>query len=348
MPLPNLKQTFRTANAFWIAFIGGLLLTGLNLLAHVRRDWTIDSNYHIVYSFTVNFLLLFVVLVYNFRVVTSNLPTKWKYVLGLVGSLAIAGLFSVLAGWMHSAIYDNLRLSDTASINLTRDFVVAVFAVLISISLYSITRRHQTNIEKQRLETENLTVRYEALEKQLDPHFLFNSLNTLSGLIGNDDAKAQKYLQQLASTYRYTMQGKRLVPLEDELAFTESYCQMMQIRYGDNLRIERNIQDSFLQHLIIPISIQLLVENALKHNVVSDRYPLTLHLETTPNGTFRVSNTIRRKQEEAASTGLGLANLAERYQLLCKKEIVISDADNTFSVELPLLIPNSIKDKTLL
>ena len=336
---PNMRKTFRAINAFWIAIVGGLLLTLISLLSHIRTDWTLESDFHFVYTFSVNFLLLFLILVFSFHVIKSKLPVRWKYIVGIIASLLIAGLFSAFAGWMHRIIYDNLRFSNPDSINLTRDFVVAVFAVLISVVLYSLTRRQQISIEKEKLQTENLMVRYEALENQMDPHFLFNSLNTLSGLIGTDDDKAQQYLQQLASTYRYIMQGKRMVTLEDELAFVDSYCQMMQIRYGDNLRIERRVDPRYLHFQIIPISVQLLIENALKHNVVSGRYPLTLTLETTQRGTFVVSNPMQPKQEEVANSGLGLANLNKRYQLLCQQEVVISDTDNVFSVELPLIEP---------
>lgn len=338
--LSNIRQTFRAINAFWIAIVGGLLLTAVSMLAHVQPDWTLESTFHPAYSFSVNFLLLFIILILNFNIIKSTrLTVRWKYVVGIFLSIVIAALFSVLAGWLHRLIYDNIRLSDDDSINLMRDIVVAVFAILISIVLYILTQRQQNNLEREKLQTENLMVRFEALESQMDPHFLFNSLNTLSGLIGNDDSKAQKYLLQLASTYRYIMQGKRIVTLEDELAFVDSYCQMMQIRYGGNLRIERNIESRYLHYQLIPISLQHLMENALKHNIISDRYPLTIKIETTPRATISVSNPIHLKQEDTINSGLGLANLSKRYQLLCQQDIVISNVDDTFSVEIPLIEP---------
>lgn len=340
MQISNFRSTFRALNAFWIAIVGGLLLTAISMLAHVQSGWKLDSNFHIVYSLTVNFLLMFVILITNFKVIKStHLTMRWKYVVGILSSIVVAVLFSALAGWLHRLIYDNIRLADTNSVNLTRDIIVATFAVLISVVLYNLTRRQQMTLEREKLLTENLMVRYEALEKQIDPHFLFNSLNTLSGLIGNDDNKAQQYLHQLASSYRYIMQAKRLVTLEDELNFVDSYSQMMQIRYGDNLKIERHIDSRYLHYQLIPISLQHLIENALKHNTISDRYPLTITLETTKNGTFRVSNPIRSKQEDVGSSGLGLANLQKRYQMLSQSDIVISNADDTFSVEIPLIEP---------
>lgn len=337
---PHLKRTFSTQNAFWIALVGGVLLTGMTTLAHVGKGWTLDNDYHIVYTLAFNTLLLFIVLLFNFSIIKGTLPVTWKYTLGIVGSLLLTGIFSLLSGWLQRVIYDNQRLVDPDSINLTRDIVVTLFAILVSIILFNLTRRQQLNLEKEQLQTENLMVRYEALENQMDPHFLFNSLNTLSGLIGNDDPKAQQYLRHLADTYRYIMQGKRLVTLDEELLFVKSYCQMMMIRYGNNLRIEQKTEEHYNHYMIIPISIQLLIENAMKHNVVSDRYPLVITLETTPRNTFRVSNPIQPKQGSGNGTGLGLANLSKRYQLLCRKEIEISNQDNTFAVEIPLIPPH--------
>lgn len=336
---PHHKRTFSTQSAFWIALIGGLLLTGVSTFAHVKSDWSLDTDYHIVYSFTSNFLLLFVAFIYNFAIIKRAIPSLWKYLFGIVGTLLITAILSSFSLWLQRLIYDDSHFSDPASINMTRDVIVATVAILVSIILFNITRRNQLSIEKEQLQTEILMMRYEALENQLDPHFLFNSLNTLSGLIGIDDQKARQYLQHLASTYRYIMQGKRLVPLDQELLFVDNYCQMMMIRYGDNLRIEKHIDKAFQPYMIIPISVQLLIENAIKHNIISQRHPLVITLESTLQGTFRVSNPIVPKQEEQDGTGLGLINLSKRYQLLCGKNIEISKRDNIFAVEVPLIHP---------
>ena len=345
MLLPKM-QTIRNSSLFglhsalMIALVGSLFLTGIILLNHTDEQWVVDSNFHFLFTFTANAILLFSVLVHTYGIIKSQLTVTWKYLLGGIGSIVIALLFSFLSGKLHIFIYGSQLLSDAISVNLIRDIVIAIIAILISLTLYNITRRQQLLLEKEKLETEKLMVRYEALEKQLDPHFLFNSLNTLSGLIGNDDDKAQTYLRQLASTYRYIMQSRRLVDLDEELQFVKSYCEMIKIRYGDNITFERHIDTRLLHHQIIPISIQLLIENALKHNIVSGRYPLTIILSTTEENTFRVSNMMRPKQEENNNTGLGLANLDKRYQLLCDKTITISDRDGIFAVEVPLLDPH--------
>ena len=149
--ISNLRQTFRAINAFGIAIAGGLILTAISMLAHTNTDWTLETNFHLAYSFAFNTLLLFTILVINFRIIKSNLKMKWKYFIAITSSIVVTICISVFAGWLHRLIYDNIRLSDPDSLNLIRDILVAFFALLISILLYSLTRRQQMNIEKEQL-----------------------------------------------------------------------------------------------------------------------------------------------------------------------------------------------------
>jgi sensor histidine kinase YesM len=192
-------------------------------------------------------------------------------------------------------------------------------------------------VENQRLIAENIRNRHEALKNQLNPHFLFNSLNTLDGLIGFDDEKAHNYLQHLSSSFRYTMQNKEITTLNDELQFVESFAYLMKIRYGDNLNIQYSIDEKYRRYNILPVSVQLLIENAIKHNVVNDRHPLTIRIETTEKDTVRVSNAIQPKLDAEAGEGIGLANLAERYRLLFGMEVTITK-NGVFAVEIPLMV----------
>lgn len=336
------SRLFGTRNALVEALTGSTFITGMMFLAHLDNNWVIDKNFHPLFTFIFNTTIIFAVLGYSFIIIRSQMKVKWKYIFVIAGSILITIVLSLLSNKIHTSVYNGQRLSEPSSINMTRDIAIAIITILFALILYNLYRRHRFRIETEQLQTENVIVRYEALENQLDPHFLFNSLNTLSGLIGNDDDKAHIYLQQLASTYRYIMQNRKLVDLNEELLFVKSYCEMMKIRYGDNITFERHIDTRLLHYQIIPISIQLLIENALKHNIISNRYPLTIILSTTDEETFRVSNVMQPKQEDTNGVGLGLANLAKRYELLCGKEITISDKDGVFSVEVPILNPNEV------
>ena len=333
-----------TNYAFRIALLGSVLLTLVSAIANISEDWKLDDDFHIIFNIFVNFLLIFIVALFLFRIMRFNMPKGWKITSAIIGTIVLVVVMSALSGWMHTLIYDDTRFSVSSDVNIVRDVTVAAFAIMAVLTIHNFTRRLQYRVEREKILTENAVVRYEALENQLDPHFLFNSLNTLSGLIGNDDEKAQTYLQQLASTYRYIIQGKKLVALSEEIDFARSYSEMMLIRYGDNLRFVMKVNSDLMGYQIIPISIQLLIENAIKHNVVSNRHPLTITLETTSHATFRVSNPVHAKQDESNSVGIGLANLSKRYQLLCQRDISISDNDDIFTVEVPIFTPEESKN----
>jgi LytS/YehU family sensor histidine kinase len=181
-----------------------------------------------------------------------------------------------------------------------------------------------------------MKTRFLALRNQVDPHFLFNSLNTLSLLVKTDAAKAEEYVQQLSYVFRYTLQNKDVITLEEELKFTRAYCRLMQIRYGDSLRFEYRVDERCNDCPVIPISLQTLVENAIKHNIVSKRQPLVISIFTTESS-ICVSNPIQPKQEPEGGESIGLANLVERYRLLWNREISIRCADGLFLVEIPII-----------
>lgn len=192
-------------------------------------------------------------------------------------------------------------------------------------------------IENEHLRAENLLIRYQSLENQVNPHFLFNSLNTLDGLIGLEDEKAHQYLHQLAVSYRYIMRQAKHVTLREELEFAQSYIDMMGIRYGDNLKGVQQIAPQCLDKLVVPISLQLLIENAIKHNVISNHHPLTIHLATSGDNALVVSNSLQPKNDQVQSEGIGLDNLNQRYMLLFEREITIRQTASEFAVEIPLI-----------
>ncbi|MFD1470633.1 sensor histidine kinase [Hymenobacter caeli] len=184
--------------------------------------------------------------------------------------------------------------------------------------------------------------RLDALQGQLDPHFLFNNLNTLAALIEPGNAPAQAFVEQLADVYRYVLlaQGRPTVPLAEELAFVETYLALHKARFRDNLLVEWHIAPGALARHVAPLSVQLLVENALKHNVASREHPLRLRLGAPDTLDFlAVENTLRpRPAGPAPGTGKGLANVRQRYALLgAAQPVAAGAADGRFTVRLPLL-----------
>lgn len=221
--------------------------------------------------------------------------------------------------------------------------VVNLIPTLFIISIYEcIYFFHEwvKNIRRsEMLAKESLRSQLDALKNQIDPHFLFNSLNTLAALIDEQNAPAQKYLEQLSDVYRYVLlnKSKETISLDEELAFVESYLYLNKTRFRDNLVFENNISSDARKLQIAPLSLQMLVENALKHNIVSKENPLTLRLLSDEEGYVTVENNIQLKSVLEKSTKTGLQNIVNRYALLTTRQIEILNNNKIFSVKIPLL-----------
>ena len=225
----------------------------------------------------------------------------------------------------------------TTSTVVVRGVLIALIDYFFSRFLTETDRKNEVLLENEQLKQENLMNQLSALKNQLNPHFLFNSLNTLSWLINEDKAKSQLYLQKLSQVLRYSlsMQEQTMVNLKDELILMDNYIFLLQMRFGENLKITQKLEGKE-KFRIPPHSLQLLIENAIKHNVISSNSPLKITIEIKPEEEIIiVSNTIHAKAN-SAGTGIGLVNLSERFRLLVGREIEILQ-DKAFTVILPLI-----------
>ena len=189
---------------------------------------------------------------------------------------------------------------------------------------------------EQQLREENLKYKYRTLKTQVNPHFLFNSLNTLSELIYTDAKRADNYTQKLAKIYRYILENEEtdLIPLNEELDFVKQYFDLQKERNGDKIQLDIRIENPN-NFKIIPISLQILVENALKHNSASKEKPLTIYIYDD-DGYIIVSNNIQRKSTLNTSSGTGLDNLQQRTKLITGKDVILTQ-HNLFIVKLPII-----------
>ncbi len=222
-------------------------------------------------------------------------------------------------------------------VHFIKDLMLFISSVFVTYLIYLIIKNQKRMEENKNLTIENFRNRYNALKNQTDPHFLFNSLNSLNGLIGYDDERAHEYVMQLSSVFRYTIQERSVVTLSDELEFAESYIYLMKIRYEDALSVNIQIPDGHPEFYILPFAIQTLVENAVKHNIVSRQKPLDLVIRMTAEETIIVENNLQPRQDVRSGNGLGLSNLNERYWLMFRKNINIQADDSVFRVEIPLI-----------
>jgi sensor histidine kinase YesM len=192
--------------------------------------------------------------------------------------------------------------------------------------------------EKEMLKRESLLAQLHTLKTHVNPHFLFNNLNTLCSIIPENPRQAVDFVQQLSKVYRYILEVKdeKSISLRDEIKVLEAYTFLMKTRFGNNFNIEVLIPEQDMDNQIVPYSLQLLVENAIKHNIVSADKPLWIKVYTV-NGELLVTNNLQKKKQEGESTGIGLSNIRNRYMLLTNKLVAVTETEFSFSVSIPLI-----------
>jgi hypothetical protein len=252
-------------------------------------------------------------------------------------TIPISGL--LLVAWYHifnnGVVNWNVITTSTLIIMICVVFITHVYE-----TVFLVREAETEKIKKEQLERARVEAELEALKSQIDPHFIFNSLNTLSHLIEETPAKAKLFNDSLADVYRYILQnkGRELVLLREEMDFLQDYFSLLRIRFGQAIQLHRDVNaDLFDQYLIPPISLQILVENAIKHNEFSDAEPLVISITMNDMNELIIHNYVRKKILRKDSSRIGLNNLGERYKLTTNKEITVRQEAGEFSVSLPVL-----------
>ena len=284
--------------------------------------------------FTLNFFIL--------KPVEKHRELKiWNIVLAV--SLTVVSVFI-----LNHYLYSIKNIIDTGprprghrdEFDYTNFFVSALVVGCVLI-IRLIFQKQTIVLENEKLRMEALQSQFESLKNQLSPHFLFNSLTALKILIQDAPETAQNYVNSLSKALRYTLQSneKQLVTLKEEMEFMESYLFLIRMRFDTNLTVNTRINENLALHKLPPLTIQTLVENAIKHNEISKRKPLIINILTTENESLTVVNEIQKKFTDEEGTGIGLTNLSKQFQLLIDKDITITRENNRFSVEVPLIKP---------
>ncbi len=264
---------------------------------------------------------------------------KARFILTVLVSLSLVLVLSDLLYELKSFVFPRKGLTRQESVFVFKDIFVAMVVIISMYVMRIIHQNQQNKLEIQNLKIENLQRQFEALKNQVSPHFLFNALSSLKTLITESPDVAVDYLSHLSSVLRYTLQVNEndLVNLSDELKFVDSYYFLVKLRFTTNISIVQKIDDKMLAYKMPPLALQILLENAIKHNEISKRNSLEISIYTTENDTLVVSNNINKKIGEEPGSGIGLSNLANQYRILGEKEITIRFDKQKFTVEIPLL-----------
>ena len=231
-----------------------------------------------------------------------------------------------------------LRRMDLAQGLLVGWSVNLVFETLYE-SDYVLGKYKESVLEKRKLQEFSLQQEFDTLKGQVNPHFLFNCFNTLSSLIAEDKAKAETFLNELSKVYRYLLRNNEdgVSTLQNELKFIESYYQLLRTRHGEAIELNIEIDKRYESYLLPSLSLQLVVENVVKHNVLSKNKPLVIDIFTTAGNKLVVNNNLQRRTAKASSSKVGLKNIRSKYELLGQPGLQVMEDKSNFTVVLPLI-----------
>ena len=287
-----------TANAYVVRWVIGHYKQALFKLKNIVISLLSHVLVTIITIFLLNFLLAFAGDDVNFEAFISQQEVK-GYVLTFLLALVISGIFYTIYYWKH---------------------------------------KQESQVKESRIIAGTASAKFDALKNQLDPHFLFNSLNVLTSLIDENPDQAQKFTTSLSKVYRYVLEqkNKELVTVDEELAFAKTYMNLIRMRFEDSIVFEVPDKCSHPEAKVVPLSLQLLLENAVKHNMVTPSRKLHIRIYED-GGSLVIKNNRQPKEVVKKSSGVGLQNIRQRYHLLSDRKVVITEGHRDFSVAIPML-----------
>lgn len=338
----------RSPSDTWIRIVNPLILISLSIVGQqllfppVSKD-EFTSAIRLIFFIVVNYEIVRYGILFVRRKFPAISDTKMRifasYVLAVTITLCLISV-STLVGRLF--VNKPFSFWSETLINLLQSFWIAILSVAPYEVLYSYFLVLRAESEKEQLQKITIESQLHALQAQVQPHFLFNSLNTLSALTIKDSQRAEAFVIELSAVYRYLLQKSdhHLTSLKEELNFLHSFLHLLKTRFEEGLQYSIDVDPSLYTYQLPPLTLQVLVENAVKHNIFSDTEPLHLSIYIDAQKRLVVSNTLQKKPLVSHSTGFGLSNIISRYNLLNQPEVVVTEDSKAFTVVLPLLNPH--------
>ena len=335
-----------------LRIIGSLLIAALLSVVVFAASYLEPSEFNI-WVFLV--LTLFLFLIWEWAAWLSGMLDKsapWSKGFGkrlflqllytCLGALLICNIPYGVYKWYSITYLETAgSISSIGYVLLLVNGFILIFAFLVTglqLSLYFMEKWKNAHLEAEQLKRETVKAQLDALRSQVDPHFLFNNFNTLYGLIQESPKLAGEYLLQLSDIYRYILQHREqeVVPLHEEVELAKSYLFLLQNRYEKALCVTWDLDNSHDTLYLPPLTLQMLLENAVKHNTIEAEEPLHIWITMKSNGYLEVGNSVKRR-EGVSSTKLGLQQLQQRLSYLTDKSLKVTEEEGQFSVCVPLL-----------
>ncbi|MFC4164944.1 2TM domain-containing protein [Epilithonimonas zeae] len=281
--------------------------------------------------------------------------TRLRTILGIVATIIVNFIIVYVCNYLNYVIIQKVATPEvffSGKYNFVNWFMIN-FALMISAFLHAkgfmeeLKKNTKQEVVEQKLIANSANAQFESLKNQLDPHFLFNSLNVLTALIDENPEQAQKFTTSMSKIYRYVLEqkDKEMVKVEDEIEFAKIYCNLLKTRFEDSVNFTFDINPDDLQKFVVPLSLQLLLENCIKHNFATSSKPLNIRIFT--EGKFlSIENNLQVREQLKESAGIGLANIVQRYALLTKDNVFIEKTEQTFKVKIPILIEKKSQTMT--
>ena len=345
-----LRQIFIITSAIYIFDQGRMWVTGRYRLASFSEQLATFGIY-LMYSTVLALSNYWVVAQLNKRYSWKESPKK-RAIYGAIGAIVISMISIIFLRLITVLLINQQNWSYFISHESKFVYVYSLFIALVVVLVFYVINFYKVltskTINEQKTIAKTETAKYETLKSQLDPHFLFNSLNVLTSLIEENPEQAERFTSKLSKVYRYVLEQKDkiLIPFEEELNFAKAYMELLKMRFEGALIFETPKNISNTNYKIVPLSLQLLLENAVKHNAISAEQPLKIII-SIQDDELQITNNFNKKKILNKGTGVGLLNIIERYELITDRKVIIEQTKETFSVILPLLTQKTKIMKTI-
>ncbi|QLG45468.1 sensor histidine kinase [Costertonia aggregata] len=330
---------------FWFKLVGILIISFATyfLFSNLSREYPfierlISWVISLVFS-TIDWLIIRAIMIFLRIKFPSLKDSALRISLLFIGIVFTVIVMDYIGMWILSPLTGdsyNFMMRSKALLSIT---LISTMTMAIYEAIYFYVRLKKSIREEEQSKQAIVQAQLDALRNQAQPHFFFNTLNTLRDIIDqNSKAEAKEFVDKLSEIYRFLLESgnANLITLRDELKFAKAYIHIQSERFGDNLKLDWRIPNNMLDKMIVPMSLQLLLENAIKHNIISKAKPLTINV-FVEDDKLMVRNKIQPKSTKLPSTKVGLKNIQERYRLTSEESVKISNNENQFTVVLPLL-----------
>lgn len=328
----------------WITFFIGTVIFVFFTPVKTFQNYLVTMVISALYSFTIAVGNGFINDYLNKRYSWVE-DTKKRTILGVISTVIVNVILVFICNYINFILFQKQNVSEFFSGNMgffnwfTINVALFISAILHAKGFVEAWKSStKQEVVQQKLIAKSANAQFESLKNQLDPHFLFNSLNVLSSLIDENPGQAQRFTASMSKIYRYVLEqkDKELVTVEEEINFAKTYCDLLKTRFEDSVSFDFNVNEKDLKSYVVPLSLQLLLENCIKHNFATSSKPLHIKIYSE-NGNLFIENNLQQREQVKESAGIGLANIVQRYSLLTKQNVFIEKSATFFRVKIPIL-----------